>query len=433
MRNSLRLLALLLILGAIGAEFLASSSQGLGPLQWIGIVIGLGLFVLSWLSWDFGNKFLIILASLIFSILAIEFLLGFTAYQADYDADLLQAAQSEHERLPYWLCEPTLGCRFSAEQVPADLCSNPTTTLERICLINPQGFADTDSFVESEALAQADYKILVLGDSFTYGASADIGQSYIELTEAALQAEQNVLIWNLAIPGTSTRQALALAEAYVPIMQPDLVLLGMFGNDFVENLYPLDLYERWTLADGSAPFVYAYQLNRTLEPERLSNENIYFRSQGKPTSANGLERWLHQTRLGSLLVNAYASLLESGQAEAQNQRSIELTVQFLGDLQGLSQAQGALFLVVQIEGAKNFDEVTSESQAYEQVQSLLDYARLETLPYLEKSDYNPLPDGHWNNAGHQKISQILISCIQEIIEQAAICSLAQQSERNGDE
>ena len=45
------------------------------------------------------------------------------------------------------------------------------------------------------------------------------------------------------------------------------------------------------------------------------------------------------------------------------------------------------------------------------------------IPYLDASpfiqlpdDYMPLPDVHWNNAGHQKVGMLLSECIGVLIE-----------------
>ena len=75
----------------------------------------------------------------------------------------------------------------------------------RYCIVNAQGFHDTQDFVYSPALDEQT-RILVLGDSFTFGEDADIGASYVEILEAGGPGR---VVWNTGIFGVGTNQALA--------------------------------------------------------------------------------------------------------------------------------------------------------------------------------------------------------------------------------
>jgi len=75
-------------------------------------------------------------------------------------------------------------------------------------------------------------RMVVLGDSFTFGQGVDYEQSYPavagrSLSEAGIETE----ILNLGVPGHATPQSVALVRARAAELQPDVVLLSVFAND----------------------------------------------------------------------------------------------------------------------------------------------------------------------------------------------------------
>ena len=50
----------------------------------------------------------------------------------------------------------------------------------------------------------------------------------------------------------------------------------------------------------------------------------------------------------------------------------------------------------------------------------LDIPYLNPIALLTKDDYVPPPDGHWNNAGHQKIGKLLSDCIQRFRDSGSL-------------
>jgi hypothetical protein len=75
-------------------------------------------------------------------------------------------------------------------------------------------------------------RIVVLGDSFTFGQGVPYAASYPavlqrQLASAGIAAE----VLNFGVPGHSPPQSFALAKARVAPLQPDLVLLSVFAND----------------------------------------------------------------------------------------------------------------------------------------------------------------------------------------------------------
>lgn len=73
-------------------------------------------------------------------------------------------------------------------------------------------------------------KVLIIGDSFVYGMSAmPFHKSFTDNLLA-----RGIMVYSAGIPGTDPAQYAAIAEKYIPMLQPDLVILCFYeGNDYM--------------------------------------------------------------------------------------------------------------------------------------------------------------------------------------------------------
>lgn len=105
--------------------------------------------------------------------------------------------------------------------------------------INSLGFRDSrDYALEKPAHT---FRILVLGDSVTFGHGALSETTYPYLLEQQLKAwrpEVNWQVWNLGVPGYNTAQELAYLRQVGERYRPDLVVVGFFENDLIGNELP---------------------------------------------------------------------------------------------------------------------------------------------------------------------------------------------------
>jgi hypothetical protein len=82
------------------------------------------------------------------------------------------------------------------------------------------------------------FRILVLGDSVTFGHGSTSEHTYPFLLEQRLKAWRPDIdwqVWNAAVPGYNTSQELAHLLEVGPRFQPDLVVVGFFENDLIDN------------------------------------------------------------------------------------------------------------------------------------------------------------------------------------------------------
>ena len=102
--------------------------------------------------------------------------------------------------------------------------------------INSLGFRDHREY--STEKPPGTFRILVIGDSVTFGHGATFETTYPFLLEQRLKQwrpEVGWQVWNLGVPGYNTRQEVTYLQEIGPRFQPDLVIIGFYPNDFTDN------------------------------------------------------------------------------------------------------------------------------------------------------------------------------------------------------
>ena len=114
---------------------------------------------------------------------------------------------------------------------------------------NSLGFRDRDFSQQKTART----RIVALGDSFTYGWGVEAEQSWPKILEQRLRsAGLDVEVANLGKPGGSPRNYADIAEQSIPLLYPDVVIVGVLqGDDLAQmDLPPTPVS---TLARGREP------------------------------------------------------------------------------------------------------------------------------------------------------------------------------------
>jgi hypothetical protein len=102
--------------------------------------------------------------------------------------------------------------------------------------INSLGFRDDREYVLAKG--PSTYRIIVLGDSVTFGHGSVGEHTYPYLFEQKLKAwrpDVDWQVWNLGVPGYNTSQELAHLLQVGPLYDPDLVIVGFYDNDLIDN------------------------------------------------------------------------------------------------------------------------------------------------------------------------------------------------------
>ena len=302
---------------------------------------------------------------------------------------------------PWRTCDE-VGCRHIYDAMIA-ACEKGKIS-GRHCIVNRQGFSDTQDFVWSDDFDER-MRVLMLGDSFAFGWSADIGKSYVETIEANFPQS---IVWNTGMPITGTEQALALFRMYAPVLQPQLAILGFYRNDFKDNTLPMDT-QLWVGEDDRRIFLRRQADDSGNVMVSDKQKSYYYHLHGVEPPDSELERLIGRTRLGSLLLRAMD--MASGKARTRWDRGVDITREYLRDLRDAAAAQDTALLVLLI---PDREDLLAPTRHYENALAIM--AELE-IPYLNLihalniRDYMPGTDVHWNNAGYQKVGNMLSDCL----------------------
>ncbi len=251
--------------------------------------------------------------------------------------------------------------------------------------------------------AEGELRILVLGDSNTFGNGVGQEETYPRRLEALLASRQpaaRVTVVNAGVPGYDTGQEVELMERLLPAVNPSLVVIGFYLNDIGEAAYP----------DKS---------------QVMDKELGTFRRQG--TSALLSEETVHllkRSRLVTLLYWQVRQFGARGEANAfylplqgktnpeleQGWSNIEAALQHA---RSLVEARGGRLLVFPIPDAQDF----LGSYPQERYRSRL----LSLATKLGLASFDPTPgmrtqakgfatfflawDGHINRSAHERIAE----------------------------
>ncbi len=95
---------------------------------------------------------------------------------------------------------------------------------------------DANGFRRSEPFPAKDpqqFRVLVVGDSLTYGYGIAAEHSYSAVLETLLGERYRVEVLNLGVSGYQSADTLRVLDRFVPRLAPDLVIYGVCLNDFL--------------------------------------------------------------------------------------------------------------------------------------------------------------------------------------------------------
>ena len=408
-------LGFVLALVGLGIDYLLpGTSPGLNLPQLLIIAAGLSFSAIAWqlrrtslrrrLSRALGKALLTALALSLITLVVLEILLTVFGMSTLYFATPPPLRVTP---IDWWICDAP-GCHYIYDNVQAD-CQKGGVP-ERICAINRQGYSGSKDFVPPTVF-DGSLRLLLLGDSFTFGRTAELGKSFAEYLESAFP---EALIWNTGMSGTGTNQAVRAFEYYAPQLKPQLAILGFVMNDFGDNLLPIDSWFRVLDPLGRPVSVrfFHYDAWGNVYKSDIETSMRYFGHSAPPR--NSLEHAIGITRLGTLMLRTRDNLAAlSGSLHAKR---VETAGRYLAELRDAARAHATDLLVLVI---PRQNDVDAPGDLYRAAIQLMEDAG---LPYMNPSavidpetDYAPAGDGHWNSAGHQKVGALLADCVESYI------------------
>jgi lysophospholipase L1-like esterase len=249
-------------------------------------------------------------------------------------------------------------------------------------------------------------RVLVLGDSMTFGEGVPADSTYVAVLERAL----GVRVDNAGVPGYSSAQMVGRLRRYLPLLHPQVVVMTLSPT--------------WDLGRCVSPFVYkeGYIVGQGyVDRLVLLDGNLYLRETKLPvlgTATAYAERYSNLARIAlpSLADVARKAIHRSTRPEVSTAADVEPTARNLQEAQRLASRSGAAFLAVMID-----DRGTEFRNDRDLLQT-----RLQQLgvPFVAADDLIPRApwprlrypiDTHWNAAGHQAMGQALAPRIRLLL------------------
>lgn len=169
-----------------------------------------------------------------------------------------------------------------------------TSLLDGLIQTNAEGFRDTEFSTEKEPDVR---RIIVVGDSITFGWRLPVDQVYPKVLEGMLNAEKaggcRYEVYNMGVGGYDAGQELELVRAKVLKYRPDVLVVGYCDND---NLRGMDGGLWWHFWRGPSAFLSLVRLKSMLVMEKLRGKDLV------QTSYESLAVWSKQTGVPVVVV-----------------------------------------------------------------------------------------------------------------------------------
>jgi hypothetical protein len=289
--------------------------------------------------------------------------------------------------------------------------ADPDSFVHRGFLVNSWGFRGPEFDLQDSARK----RIMLIGDSFTFGAHA----KPMDSCYADLIRRTGHQIFNFGIPGTDPDQYERIAKHYIPIVKPDLVCLFFYMNNDV-MYYPKDVVPDgniyhitnigWLNAylDGSyigdAEETYAYFLKRFGVPPN----NVFNRLCAR--TVIGTRLWQAMDRFGWVNGKREPAMQQRMDSSAGLRKRGPYAGKHLQAVAGMCEAAGIPFRMFFIPGHGAIERPDTAAMP----------SLFEGLPYvfpenLTVEDYYSKTDGHFNNSGHRKMAEVIMEELLRVL------------------
>ncbi len=251
------------------------------------------------------------------------------------------------------------------------------------------------------------FRIVVLGDSFTFGYGVEVEQTYGVVLERIIKEHGiRVEVINLGVSGAGTAEELIMLKNRGLRFAPDLVVVGYCCNDIGNNtcsmLYALNDQGQLVRDQESylpviklRDFLYSFRIYRYLA-ER--SHLLYF-----------LRSNLSEAVYKSLREKTVESKSLSHESEAR------LTAALLDIIKQTSEESGATFCLLDIPNNYNKSNLPREYLAYVKEEDIIDIRPVFEQHMVTQKLYWTQSDGHWTPAGHKIAAEMLAAWVKTLL------------------
>lgn len=248
-------------------------------------------------------------------------------------------------------------------------------------------------------------KIMLIGDSFTYGKGVNDHETFAYGLQQAL-IKDSVEIINAGVEGRGTDHALRSYQFYKDKYQPNTVIYFAHFNDLADNIRD----EYFNVINDSTLTLKSFENSTGGTKEKLRKSKVY--------------NWLiSHSHFFSLLKSVLVNLMMPDQIVSYDEgididRAKKLTSIYTEQLRKEIESDGRNFIVYYIPAINDIDARVKGEQT-EQETFFENYFRDKNINFYNLSDdfinsgetniikHFYLPEGHWNPNGHQLVAEKL--------------------------
>ena len=253
------------------------------------------------------------------------------------------------------------------------------------------------------------FRILGLGDSFTYGAGVDVAETYLARLEQRLNARgpghPRVEVVNAGIPSFFPEAERLLLEHYGLPLEPDLVVVGFVANDVIDTHLGVESIE--VLPDGRIVTTHGARLLADLGPGMLT---LYEHWQ---TFRIPVRRWL-TARIANERPVRPGEVYREGGFHEEAWREVERQYDRMAET---ARAQGAGFVLVYLPQQGPWDEAAeyppARLAAWASRSGVLLVNALPAMQASAQPERLHWPrDRHPTAAGHAVVADVLFGFLE---------------------
>lgn len=288
-----------------------------------------------------------------------------------------------------------------------------TTNQEGILVADSSYWASNGNIINNNGFRTKDFskldsnkkKILFIGDSFTWGLSAKPVKDscFVDI----IRNETSFEIINLGIPAADPVQYAALAKKYIPILKPDYLVIVFFaGNDLMRQdreIIPGEPFYYFTNAGAILADIDGIHFKSPQAAyQYLVNEKFYLNNPKTFT-----QKLVSKSALATRLYFGWQRLKEKIAYEKAVNDS-HVTSKYLTEINQLATNNHIPVKFVWMPEIKEADMPVSDVlKKYKSLLTCTATAEDWLIFKNRKSNFNPYPDGHLNNAGHRYFADSL--------------------------
>jgi hypothetical protein len=243
-------------------------------------------------------------------------------------------------------------------------------------------------------------KILLIGDSFTWGGTArPITNSFADLLQQA-----GYYVYNSGIPGVDPQQYALIAKKYTPLLKPDVVAVCLYlGNDVSPR--PLLVKPNKNLHYiTNFGFLLGYDDNGNFFKDG-PDAFRYFKSRKCGCCDDPWSYFFFKTVVGKAVYKILN--LRRGITIDPSRKWV---TKALSEIQETCRINGSRFMVFIIPFVNHDKQPNKTIEKNSHLFKDFPYYYPGVYP---KSDYQPLPDKHFNNQGHRKFADFIIKVLKQ--------------------